>query len=44
LLKSRDFAINNTVAERVIELKEKGIVDKLGTLEEFYAANKAVAV
>ena len=44
LLKSRDFAINNTVAERVIELKEKGIVDKLGTLEEFYTANRAMAV
>ncbi len=40
LFASRDFEIMNTVANRVIEITDDGIIDRVGTYEEFLAMKK----
>ena len=47
LMKSRDFQLNNTVVNRVLEIGKGVTMDKLGTFEEYVAARdekKAVGV
>jgi ATPase subunit of ABC transporter with duplicated ATPase domains len=38
LMKSRDFQLNNTVVNRVLEIGNGVKMDKLGTFEEYIAA------
>ena len=42
LFSSHDYEILNTVANRIIEITPDGIIDRLGTYEEFLEYKKSL--